>query len=83
LLHYLKARFVMAIKQLVGDTPSRSFVGQFQSFGAKPFDADHSNDLIRQDSPDYSGRLEVFEMSHVSRFRGGQPAITAKCRAFK
>jgi hypothetical protein len=70
LLHNLKARFVMPIKQFVGDTPGRRFVGQFQSFGAKPLYTDHRNDLIRQDSPDYSGRLEVLKKSHVFALSG-------------
>ena len=66
-LHDLQARLVMAIKQLVGNAAGRSLVGQLQSLGAKPLHADHRDDLVRQNSPDGGGWLEVFEAGHGLR----------------
>ena len=68
-LHDLQARFVMAIKQLVGNTARWPLVGQLKRFGAKPLHADHCDDLLGQNASDCGGGLEVFEASHVFRGR--------------
>src|SRR5271165_3945314 len=68
-LNDLQARFVMAIKQLVGNTARWPLVGQLKRFGAKPLHAHHRDDLLRQNASDCGGGLEVFEASHVFRGR--------------
>ncbi len=64
-LHYLNARFVMAIKQLVSNTARWPLVGQLKRLGTKPLHADHRDDLIRQNASDCGGGLEVFEAGHL------------------
>jgi hypothetical protein len=77
-LHDLEARLVMAIEQLVGNAARRSFISQLQSLGAKPLHADHRDDLLRQNSPDCGGWLEIFEAGHVA-LRVSFPAPWAVC----
>src|ERR1700751_4748219 len=64
-----KAPLVVTIEQLVGNTASWRLVGQLQRLGAKPLDADHRDNLIRQNAPDCGGWQEVFEAGHI--FPGG------------
>src|SRR5580704_18226897 len=61
----LQAWLVMAIKQLVGNAARRSLIGQLQRLGAKPLYTDDRDDLLRQNSPDCGGWLEIFEAGHV------------------
>src|ERR1019366_6201090 len=61
----LETRLVMAIEQLIGNGARRSLVGQLQSLGAKPLYADHRNNLVRQNTSDCGGGLEVFEAGHI------------------
>ncbi len=49
----------MAIKQLVGDAPRRTFIGQFKGLGTKPLHADHRDDLLRENAWDGGGGLKV------------------------
>jgi hypothetical protein len=39
LLNDLKARFIVAIEQFIGDFASSGFVGEFYRIGAEPLDA--------------------------------------------
>src|SRR5271166_7159929 len=64
-LNDLQARFVMAIKQLIGNTARWPLVGQLKRFGAKPLHADHRHDLVGENASDCGGGLEVFEAGHV------------------
>ena len=68
-LHDLEARFVMAIKQLVGNTARWPVVSQLKRLGTKPLHADYRDDLLRQNASDRGGGLEVFEAGHVLRGR--------------
>lgn len=66
-LDHLEAQLVMAIEQLIGNATRGPFVGQLQSLGAKPLNADHRDRLVAQNASDCGGRLEVFEAGHVLR----------------
>ncbi len=52
---------VVTVKQLVGDFSGGGLVGQFQRFGAKPLDADHAYQGVRDDAADRRVGLELFE----------------------
>ena len=69
MLHYLEARFVMAVKQLVGDTAGCPFVRELQSLGAKPLDADYSDCLLWKNTSDRSSRCEILKLGHFASFR--------------
>ena len=76
LLDHGKARFVVAIQQLVGDPAGRVLVGEFQRLGAKPLDTDDGDEAIREDAAHGGVGLEVFERAHavhpgVSRWQRG------------
>ena len=66
-LNDLKPRFVVPVEQFVGDSASRVLVGQLQRLGAKPLNADHRDDLVRQYASDGCGGLEVVESHHIFR----------------
>ena len=65
LLDHVKARFVVAIQQLVGDPARRVLVGQLQCLGAKPLHTDDGDEALREDAAHGSVRVEVFECAHV------------------
>ena len=66
LLDHVKARFVVAIQQLVGDPAGRVLVGQFQCLRAKPLHTDDGDEGIREDAAHGGVGLEVFERAHAS-----------------
>jgi hypothetical protein len=65
----LQALLVMPVEKFVCDAAGRRFVCQLKSLRAKPLHADDGYDLIRENSPDRGGWLEIFEASHVLRGR--------------
>jgi hypothetical protein len=66
LLGHLEPRLIMAVKELVCHSPARILVGQLQSFGTKPRDADDGHEPIGQNATDGCVRCEVFELAHAA-----------------
>jgi hypothetical protein len=52
----------VAVKQLVSDSASGIFVGQFESFGTEPLHINNRDKAVREDATDRCIRLEVFEL---------------------
>jgi hypothetical protein len=64
-LHYLEARLVMTIDQLVGNTARRPLVGQLKRLGAKPLHTDNRDGLVRENASERGSRREIFKLGHV------------------
>ena len=59
-LHHLQPRLIVAVDQLVRHPSVRGLVGQLQRVRAKPGDADHRDQPVRQDPAHGRIEFEVF-----------------------
>lgn len=69
-LDHLESRFVMSVKEFVGDLAIRSLIRQFERGRAVPLSINHSNKAVLQDTLDGRVRPKIFESVHLLALTG-------------
>jgi hypothetical protein len=75
-LHYLEAGLIMTVNEFVCYATSRSLVREFERLRAKPLNADHRDELVREYTPDGGGGLEILKAGQRHVFSAvWEPAV--------